>query len=144
MFSKACEYGIKAVLYIAIQSQSGKRIGIKGIATGINSPEAFTGKILQKLVKSEIIYSVKGPSGGFEIGKNGLQKIKLCHIVSAIDGNDIYNGCGLGLKNCNELKPCPVHDKFKAIRDDLKKMLETTTLKELTEGLESGLTFLKR
>ena len=73
-----------------------------------------------------------------------LQKIKLCHIVSAIDGDDIYNGCGLGLKNCNELKPCPVHDKFKAIRDDLKKMLETTTLKELTEGLESGLTFLKR
>ena len=41
MFSKACEYGIKAVLYIAIQSQSGKRIGMKGIATGINSPEAF-------------------------------------------------------------------------------------------------------
>jgi len=144
MFSKACEYGIKASLHIAHQSLSGRRVGVKDIAKAINSPEAFTGKILQQLVRFDIVKSNKGPTGGFEIEQKNLSKIKLSQIVSAIDGDTIYRGCGLGLKNCNELKPCPVHDKFKSIRNELKVMLETTSLDELVHDVERGLTFLKR
>ena len=59
--------------------------------------------------------------------KEALDKIYLSDIVSAIDGENIYNGCGLGLKQCNEKMPCPIHYQFKEIRDELKKMLETTT-----------------
>lgn len=144
MFSKACEYGIKATLHIAHESQQGNRVSLKDIATAIGSPEAFTAKILQQLARNGIVNSVKGPSGGFEIDIPDLKKIKLSRIVSAIDGDSIYVGCGLGLKACNESKPCPVHDKFKAIRDNLRKMLETTSVYELTIGLHNGLTFLKR
>lgn len=43
---------------------------MKAIAEQINSPVAFTAKILQKLVKSNIVCSVKGKHGGFEIEKN--------------------------------------------------------------------------
>ncbi len=144
MFSKACEYGIRATLHIAKQSQSGNRVSLKDIAKAIDSPEAFTAKILQQLSRNGIIHSMKGPAGGFEIDRKELNKIKLSHIVTAIDGDSIYKGCGLGLKECNELRPCPVHDRFKAIRDDLKTMLETTGIKELANGLNEGLTFLKR
>ena len=49
-----------------------------------------------------------------------------------------------GLKKCNEKMPCPVHNQFKVIRDELKKMLETTTVKTLAMDFEKGLTFLKR
>lgn len=73
-----------------------------------------------------------------------LATLKLSSIVAAIDGDDIYKGCGLGLEKCNEKKPCPMHDQFKAIRDELKKMLETTSVKELALGLKDGLTMLKR
>ncbi len=141
MFSKACEYGIKATLYIA---QSGNRVSLKDIAGAIDSPEAFTAKILQQLARNGIVSSVKGPSGGFEINEKYLPEIRLSHIVSAIDGMNIYKGCGLGLKECNESQPCPVHDKFKAIRNELRKMLEETSLEELAIGLNQGLTFLKR
>lgn len=144
MFSKACEYGIKATLYIAYQSKLGKRVGIKDIAKAINSPEAFTAKILRELVKVGIIHSAKGPHGGFEIEPDKLQDLKLAEIVLAIDGDQIYSGCGLGLKECNALKPCPVHDKFVTVREELKIMLESTLVKELANGLNDGLTFLKR
>lgn len=144
MFSKACEYGIRAMVYVAVQSTDGRRANLKEIAKAIESPEAFTAKILQQLVKNNIIYSVKGPTGGFEIDRENLKDIKLCQIVSAIDGDGIYMGCGLGLKECDEKKPCPVHEKFKEIRDGLKVMLETTTMEELSLGLKNGLTFLKR
>ena len=78
------------------------------------------------------------------MNKQELNKVKLSTIVSAIDGDDIYKGCGLGLKQCNEHKPCPVHYRFKVVRDELKKMLETTTVDSLAIDYEKGLTFLKR
>lgn len=143
MFSKACEYGIKAAIFIATKSYEGKRVSPKEIANEIDSPQAFTAKILQALVKHNIVNSVKGAYGGFEIDKNNISNIKLAQIVNAIDGDSIYSGCGLGLEKCDENHPCPVHDKFKGVRDELKHMLEKTNLEELALNIKSGTSFLK-
>jgi Rrf2 family iron-sulfur cluster assembly transcriptional regulator len=144
MFSKACEYGIRAATYIASQSLEARRVSLNEIAQEIDSPAAFTAKILQQLSRNRIVDSVKGASGGFEIERARIDQIKLSQIVYAIDGDNVYMGCGLGLKECNANKPCPVHDKFVQIRSDLKSMLENTSLYEMTKGLEVGLTYLKR
>ena len=60
MFSKTCEYGIRAAIFIAFQSYQDNRIGLKEIAKKIDSPEAFTAKILQILSRDNIIKSIKG------------------------------------------------------------------------------------
>jgi Rrf2 family protein len=143
MFSKACEYGIKASIFIAIKSFEGQRVSPKEIAKEIDSPQAFTAKILQALVKNQVVSSVKGAYGGFEIDIKKIKTIKLSEIVNAIDGDDVYNGCGLGLHKCDEKHPCPVHDKFKVVRDELKAMLENTSLEELALNIKSGASFLK-
>jgi len=57
MFSKACEYAIRSVVFISVSSLKGERVGFKEIAKEIDAPEAFTAKILQKLSKSGIIES---------------------------------------------------------------------------------------
>ncbi|MCF8464078.1 MAG: Rrf2 family transcriptional regulator [Flavobacteriales bacterium] len=144
MFSKACEYGIRATLYIAQNSSAGNRVSLKEISEKIDSPEAFTAKILQQLARNQIIISYKGPNGGFQIDESSLETICLNQIVDAIDGDAIYRGCGLGLHECNANEPCPLHDQFMTIRNELKKMLESTTLGQLTEGLLEGITCLKR
>ncbi|MBR9853448.1 MAG: Rrf2 family transcriptional regulator [Algicola sp.] len=144
MFSKACEYGIRAAVYIALQSLEGKRVSVAEIADEIDSPVAFTAKTLQQLTRNNIVKSIKGPSGGFEIEKEDMDSVKLSMIVKAIDGDGIYMGCGLGLKECNANQPCPLHDKFADIRSNLRKMLTNTSLYELATGLEVGLTYLKR
>ncbi len=144
MFSKACEYGIRAAVFIASQSVQSRKVGLKEVAKEIDSPESYTSKILQKLVKSDVIISEKGPTGGFSIEYQKLNIIKLESVVVAIDGDQIFRGCGLGLKQCNANKPCPLHDKFKEVRDRLQNLLETTTVLELAEKLEYGLGFLKR
>ena len=144
MFSKACEYGIRAAIYIAKKSLLDKKTSLKEVAQAIGSPEAYTSKILQKLTKNLIINSDKGPTGGFSMDKSKLDKVKLSTIVFTIDGEHIYKGCELGLEECNVQMPCPVHNQFKTIRDDLKIMLETTSIISLTIGLHDGLTFLKR
>ena len=144
MFSKACEYGIRAAIFIAEQSLLNRKVSLKDVAEAIESPSAYTSKILQRLSKSNIINSDKGPTGGFSMDKSELEKVKLSSIILAIDGDNIYNGCGLGLKKCNAAKPCPVHNQFIIVRNELKKMLETTIVKTLAMDFEKGLTFLKR
>ena len=143
MFSKSCNYAIKATIFIAKHSLEEKKIGFVDIAKEIDSPQAFTAKILQILVKAGIIDSVKGVNGGFYIQKKRIASTFLVEIVNALDGDTVFNGCGLGLSQCSEDHPCPVHDKFKCIREELAKMLETTNLEELALGIKSGETFLK-
>jgi len=143
MFSKACEYGIRATIFIAAESLKNNRVGQKEIAEEIDSPVAFTAKILQKLVHRNIVSSAKGVGGGFSVEKFRLKEIRLVDVVEAIDGDSIFRGCGLGLNDCSEDHPCPVHDKFKSIRGELTTMLENTTLEELAMGIKSGNTFLR-
>jgi len=143
MFSKACEYGIKAAIFIASNSFENRRVSPKEISEEIDSPQAFTAKILQALVKNNIVKSVRGAYGGFEIDKDKIAETKLSQIVYAIDGDNIYKGCGLGLHTCDENHPCPVHDKFKVIRDELQDMLENTSLEQLALDIKSGVSFLK-
>lgn len=142
MFSKACEYGIRASLFIARESKKERRTSLKEIAASINSPEAFTAKILQKLVQQNIINSAKGPQGGFFVTSENQKRV-LADIVKAIDGDTIMTGCALGLEKCSEEHPCPIHFDFAEIRNNLKNMLEKTTILELTSRLDSGLGFLK-
>lgn len=144
MFSKACEYGIKATIHIGQQTKQGQRVSLKAVAKAIDSPVAFTGKILQALAKDGIIISIKGPTGGYEVLDQEKNKTTLLQIVKAIDGDEIYNGCGLGMKQCNAAKPCPLHHQFASIRNDLKNMLSTTSIEELGDGTGVGTYFLKR
>ena len=144
MFSKACEYGIRATIHIAHQSKQDERVSLKAVAKAIDSPVAFTAKILQALAKDGLIISTKGPTGGYEISAKKKDEIMLLQIVKAIDGNKIYNGCALGLKQCNAEKPCPLHDQFITIRSELKNMLANTSIQELASGLKEEIYFLKR
>ena len=137
MFSKSCEYGLRAVIYITKQSILGNKMGAKEIAAAIDSPMAFTGKILQKLVKSKIVNSTKGPYGGFTCEIDKIKKTPISEVVKTIDGDAIYTGCGLGLSECDEKNPCPLHYKFVEVRSKLREMLETNTIYSLIDsGIE--------
>ena len=143
MFSKTCEYAIRAMIFIAQKSSDGSKVGIKEIAAGIDSPEHFIAKILQDLSREGLVLSQKGPSGGFFLDKNSL-KASLADVVKAVDGDKIFTGCGLGLKQCSETRPCPLHNDFKKIRADIYKTLESTKVGEFNEQLEASLVYLKR
>ena len=143
IFSKTCEYAMRAVFFIAHKTADGGRVGIKEIATGIDSPEHFLAKVLQNLSRRGIVQSVKGPNGGFYMDVESLKR-PLANIVEAVGGNDIFTGCGLGLKQCSEINPCPLHHNFKTIRIQIHELLENTSISEFNEDLNLGITSLKK
>ena len=143
MFSKTCEYAIRATIIIASESQLGNKVSLREIARKIDSPESFTAKILQKLAKNKLVESSKGNGGGFFVSKEMLSKVKLGQIVLVFDGDAVYNRCSLGLQDCSEIKPCPFHNQYKPIREQLKKALDSTDLMNLISGIKIGETHLK-
>jgi len=89
------------------------------------------------------LLSLKGPNGGFYLDKETLE-YSLADIVKVVDGDKLFTGCGLGLKQCSETHPCPIHHEFKSLRRGIQTMLEKAKLGEFTEELGKRLTFLKR
>ena len=143
MFSKACEYGIRAIVYIASETDDSRKVGIIEVCQHIGAPLHFTAKIMQTFTRKQIVNSQKGVNGGFYLDSSQRKK-SLKEIVEAIDGGKIFTGCGLGLKICSEKKPCPLHEEFKLIRKKIQLMMESKTIGEFNMELANGLMYLKR
>ncbi len=137
MLSNTCKYGIRAVIYLALEN-SDKKIGIKQIAEDLDIPSPFLSKILQMLAKNKILTSTKGPHGGFGLGKSA-DKIKLIDIVKVIDGMDFFETCLIGMKSCTDPESsikCPIHNQYDTIRQETRMLFENTTILKLAESIE--------
>lgn len=137
MISKSCKYAIRASVFIASRANEGIKLGVKEIAAEIEAPAAFTGKILQTLNKYKIVTSLKGPYGGFFCEHYQLDTPVL-EIVNAVDGLSVFRECVMGLHDCTDEHPCPMHHKYAQTRDQLLKTFQETTLGSLAEDLSKG------
>jgi len=131
ILSQACNYGILSMLYIAKESKPGEYISIRKISTELNISFAFLTKILQILTQQGILHSVRGAKGGVALAKPSTE-ISMYDVIKAIDGDSMFHECILGLPGCGELKPCPLHQEWAKIRDDLKGAFINRDLADVT------------
>ena len=141
MLSLTCKTAIKAVIYLASKFDTGEKNGIKEIAEFIDASEHTVGKMLQSLVKAEVINSAKGPNGGFYITTKQKNQ-PIIKIIEAIDGREVFKQCGLGLSKCSASHPCPIHNDYKVVRDSFEKLCRDKKMSDLCEPLANGLTYL--
>ena len=141
MLSITCKSAIKAVIFLACRYESGVNAGIKEIAEFTNANEHTVGKLLQTLVKQNVINSVKGPSGGFHISKEQLER-PIIDIIEAIDGKEVFRQCGLGLQKCSASRPCPIHDQYKVARDIIEQIFTRNKIMDLRDPVNKGMAYL--
>lgn len=144
MFSKACEYAIRAVIYIAEQTKQHQRVSLKIISREIDSPIAYTSKILQQLTSAHIISSKQGMNGGYELDPADAKRITLLDVVKAIDGDKMFMSCGLGLRACDATRPCPLHHEFLIIREQIRDTLTNSSIESLSEAFHIQDLYLHR
>lgn len=142
MLSKSCEYGIRAILYLSMNSSRENKIGIKLIAEELSIPAAFLNKVLQRLVKKNLVYSAKGKTGGFFTDES-IRKYTLFDIVKAIDGVKAFDCCSLGLRVCSSKNPCVLHENFQRNRINLLKKLKGTIIGASANSVQLGLLRIK-
>ncbi len=126
IFSKKCEYGLQAILYLSTLEREAV-LSADEIARKLNIPKEFISKILQSLTDSGIVFSKKGKSGGFALAKDP-RRIRLIDVVAAIDGLAVFDSCVLGFPNCNPDNPCPLHEKWGQLRTKAYGMLTDETI----------------
>ncbi len=130
ILSKSCTYGIRALLYLTQQETTGF-ISINEISEKLNISFHFLTKIFQKLTKSNITNSFRGPAGGIELAKPAA-KINLYDIVVAIEGPGIFSDCFFGTDDCENEAMCEIHDKWGKISLKINSFFKKTTLSKLT------------
>ena len=138
MFSKSTEYALRAVIYIGQKASEEQKLGLPEIASAIGSPQHFTAKILQQLTRNQqIVCSVRGPNGGFYLTEEA-KNLPVRAILESIGEGDVLTKCVLGLHQCSESHPCPMHSEFKPIRKELVRLFETKTIRQLAEESQNG------
>ena len=141
MLSSTCKAAIKAVVFLASSNQREGKKSLNSIAGHIAASEHTVGKMLQSLVKDQIIKSSKGPGGGFYITEKQTT-IPIIKIVAAIDGMDIFKECGLGLSKCSSVRPCPIHHEYKKARDLYEQIFRNNTVFDLCKPINNKIAWL--
>lgn len=130
MFKKETEYALRGLVYIRLQNLNERKPGIAEIATEVETPPHFMAKILQRMVRFGFIESVKGKNGGYSMHP-GNSSLTLREVISAIEGNALFDGCGFGLKECDEENPCPLHNSYAPIRNAINELVNNETIQSL-------------
>ncbi len=135
MLSNASKYAIRTVLFLAKNSSLKKKFGSKQIAESLDIPYRFIAKLLQKLVKADIITSVKGPGGGYYTNQNNLNH-NLLDVLTLFEKHDIFSDCFLGLPVCGDENPCPVHDIVSVFKMELLERFENRSIKTIAAEMD--------
>jgi Rrf2 family protein len=141
MLSNSSKYALKAVLYLALHTDENNKMMVKDISERITLPKAYIAKLLQELSKRKIISSTRGPKGGFYVTPSNKNETVM-QIIEVIDGKKRMETCMLGLEDCNEQKPCPIHRLISPSRSKMITLLENKTINDLAKDLELNKTFL--
>jgi len=131
MLSKSCEYGLRATLYLSTLESDGY-VSIGEISDELDISFPFLTKIFQKLNDADLLTSQRGPKGGVALTKPPSE-IAIYDIVVAIDGDNLFKECVLGLPGCGDAAPCPLHEQWTDKRDQVEAMFRSATLDELPD-----------
>jgi Rrf2 family protein len=100
-----------------------KSVPTREIASELHVSEAHLSKVLQRLAKVGLVKSVRGPKGGFALGKASDQ-ISLLDVYESIEGPFVESKC---------LFDTPIYDGEKCILGGLIETVEKQIRKYLAE-----------
>ena len=136
ILSKTCDYAVRAALYISTQ-QERTYVPIREMSEKLEISFHFLTKILQTLTQNNIMISFKGPNGGLALAR-AADSIKIIEIIEAIDGSKLFQECLLGLNKCDDHNPCPLHNHWAEIREQIRVLFAETSLASLADKVNKG------
>lgn len=129
IYTKTGEYAIRAILFLARQSEDALVMSSE-VAKREDIPSHYLAKILQRMAKYGYVDSFKGRGGGFKITKLALDS-SILEIVERIEGPVITLKCVTGLKECSDEHPCPLHDEWSELRDNIHNLISSKSVRQV-------------
>ncbi len=129
--SRSTAYAMLAAGYLA-QHQKEKVVLSQDISKKYDIPLEYLLKILQQLVKADVLRSKRGPRGGFSLARPA-KKITLLQIIEAVDGPMVGN-LHLAEHAPGEKFCARVEQSYEKAIAQAKNVFEKIKLSELVEG----------
>jgi len=129
MFSRSAGYAMQALTYLAAQP-SGKLTGAREIADSLEIPMPFLWKILRNLSHKRLVRSFKGVRGGYELARSA-EKISVSEILAASPDAKHTQTCVVGLDQCDDRNPCPLHTSWAGVRSQIDELMKNTSLADM-------------
>ncbi|HAP43044.1 MAG: hypothetical protein A2087_11390 [Spirochaetes bacterium GWD1_61_31] len=97
-FSDAALIAVHALASLAASPD--RLVQTQQLAAAIGASEHHLAKVMQRLARSRLVRSVKGPSGGFALAKPA-EDISFKAAIEAVDGELADNFCPFASANCH-------------------------------------------
>jgi Rrf2 family protein len=141
MLTAKGKYGLKALTYLSALKPGEKAQALE-IAKAGNIPKKFLDAILGELRNAGVVYTKKGPGGGYMLAR-AANDIKIGQVIRAIDGplapiacasRTAYQPC----RDCKSVKTCSVRITMTKVRNALSDVLDRMTIADMVAISEGG------
>lgn len=130
IFSRNSEYAIRLIFYLMERQPLARFLRIKDIAQELDVPYFQLAKVANTLISRKILRSSTGPTGGIDLAIE-VGDLTLSKIITVFGDDEVFDRCVLGLPECTEKNPCPIHSVWGETRDEMKDIFFKKTLAEL-------------
>ena len=122
-------YAVTAMLDVAIKEHSGP-VPLADISERQGISLSYLEQLFSKLRKKELVSSVRGPGGGYRLGKT-RSEISVAMIIDAVNESVDIRKCK-GKKGCAEDGvQCLTHSLWEQLSNRISNFLDDITLEEL-------------
>lgn len=121
-------YGVKAMVDLAIH-QGTEPVSIKSISQRQNISEYYLEQLFAPLRRAEIIKSIRGAQGGYELNK-APKDITVLDIMNILEGPIEVSDC-LDSDACSNIDCCATRTVWKKLKDSIDSVMGAITLQDI-------------
>lgn len=121
-------YGLKAMIDLALYSSSENSVTLKSISERQNISERYLEQIFSALRKNDLVKSIKGPQGGYMLGRE-LRDITVGNILRVLEG-DIHI-VSAEEESTNSMDKCIQNNVWQKLNDSIDRIVDSVTLEDL-------------
>ena len=124
-------YGTRAILELALHEGS-QPVLLRDIAQRQQISLAYLEHVISPLIAGGILRSIKGPGGGITLNRKPSE-IRLSDVIQLLEGSVAPVDCVDNPDICDRSSSCVTRDVWCELKDVMREVLESTTLKDLVE-----------
>jgi Rrf2 family iron-sulfur cluster assembly transcriptional regulator len=130
-------FAVTAMIDLALQQSSGP-VALAGISQRQNISLSYLEQLFSKLRRHELVDSVRGPGGGYQITRP-LSEVSVADVILAVDEPLDTTQCG-GKKNCTDEGPCMTHELWSSLNEKMLEYLDSVSIQCLVNKHNTQIT----
>jgi Rrf2 family cysteine metabolism transcriptional repressor len=135
VLTKNTDYAIRALL--ALAAKRGSYVSAKSIATEHDIPYQFLRRLLQEMIRHDLVVSKEGVQGGFMLQKNP-DEITVTQLIEIFQGRVQVSECMFRKQICSNRARCVLRHEIMRIEQVVQSEFEKLTVGKLLRDLEAA------